>query len=131
MKNYIVQSGTTLTGALADGVLEIGGVYGGDIELNYNGIKKANLAAYSAGTAQISTVTISGSLTAGDVISFQLVQDLGDKNDALTDVITQIVAHTVTSTDTVTTIATSLKDAVLSFLAANNRRYDILFLAFR
>jgi len=120
MKNYIVQSGATLTGTLADGVLQVGGVYGGDIELNYNGIKKAYLAAYSAGTAQVSTVTISGSLTAGDVISFQLVQDLGEKNDALTDVISQVVAHTVSSVDTVTTIATSLKDAV------NNLPFEIV-----
>ena len=120
MKNYIVQSGATLTGTLADGVLQVGGVYGGDIELNYNGIKKASLAAYSAGTAQVSTVTISGSLTAGDVISFQLVQDLGEKNDALTDVISQVIAHTVSSVDTVTTIATSLKDAV------NNLPFEIV-----
>ena len=120
MRNYIVKSGATLTGALSDGVLTIAGIDGGDVEFDFNGIKKADLAAYSAGTAQVSTVTISGSLTAGDVISFQLVQDLGEKNDALTDVISQVVAHTVSSVDTVTTIATSLKDAV------NNLPFEIV-----
>ena len=83
MKNLIVKSGATLTGALTDGVIKIAGVFGGDVELDYNGIKKANLAAYSAGTAQVSTVTYASSLTAGDKVSFQLVQDLVDKNDAL------------------------------------------------
>lgn len=112
MKNFIVQSGATLTGALSDGVLTIAGVYGGDVKLNYNGIKKASLAAYSAGTAQVSLVTISGTLTAGNVVSFQLVQDLGGKNDALTDVLSQIVSHTITATDTVTTVAASLKNQV-------------------
>jgi len=112
MKNLIVKSGTTLTGALNDGVIKIAGVFGGDVELDYNGIKKADLAAYSAGTAQVSTVTYASSLTAGDKVSFQLVQDLGDKNDALTDVYTQVIEHTITATDTVTTIATSIKDQV-------------------
>lgn len=112
MKNLIVKSGATLTGALTDGVIKIAGVFGGDVELDYNGIKKANLAAYSAGTAQVSTVTYASSLTAGDKVSFQLVQDLGDKNDALTDVYTQVIEHTITATDTVTTIATSIKDQV-------------------
>jgi len=112
MKNFIVQSGATLTGGLSDGVLTIAGVYGGDVKLNYNGIKKASLAAYSAGTAQVSTVTISGTLTAGNVVSFQLVQDLGGKNDALTDVLSQIVSHTITGADTVTTVAASLKNQV-------------------
>jgi len=112
MKNLIVKSGAALTGALNDGVLKIAGVFGGDVELDYNGIKKANLAAYSAGTPQVSTVTYASSLTAGDKVSFQLVQDLGDKNDALTDVYTQVIEHTITATDTVTTIATSIKDHV-------------------
>jgi len=112
MKNFIVQSGATLTGALSDGVLTIAGVYGGPIELNYNGIKKASLVAYSAGTAQVSTSTISGTLTAGNVVSFQLVQDLGGKNDALTDVLSQVISHTITATDTVTTVAASLKNQV-------------------
>ena len=112
MKNLIVKSDATLTGALTDGVIKIAGVFGGDVELDYNGIKKANLAAYSAGTAQVSTVTYASSLTAGDKVSFQLVQDLSDKNDALTDVYTQVIEHTITATDTVTTIATSIKDQV-------------------
>lgn len=112
MKTFIVQSGATLTGTMSNGVLTIAGVYGGPIDLNYNGIKKAAFAAYSAGTPQVSTVTISGSLTAGDVVSFQLVQDLGAKNDALTDVLTQVIAHTITGSDTVTTVAASLKDQV-------------------
>lgn len=112
MKNYIVQSGATLTGTLADGKLKVAGIYGGDVEFDYNGIKKASLTAYSAGTAQVSTVTISGTLTAGNVVSLQLVQDLGEKNDALTDVLSQVISHTISSTDTVTTIATSIKDAI-------------------
>ena len=112
MKNYIVQAGATLTGALADGKLKVSGVYGGPIEFDYNGIKKASLAAYSAGSAQVSTATISGTLTAGNVVSFQLSQDLGEKNDALPDVLSQVISHTISSTDTVTTVATSIKNAV-------------------
>lgn len=108
MKNLIVKAGATLTGALSDGVLTVAGVYGGDVKFNWNAINKVNFTAYSAGTAQVSTATIASTLTAGNVISFQLVQDLKAKNNVLADEYSAVITHIVSATDTTSTIAASI-----------------------
>lgn len=108
MKNLIVKAGATLTGALSDSVLTVAGVYGGDVKFNWNAINKVNFTAYSAGTPQVSTATIASTLTAGNVISFQLVQDLKKKNNVLPDEYLALISHTISATDTVTTIAASI-----------------------
>lgn len=109
MKNYIVQSGATLTGAMADGVLNIAGTFGSPVKLLWSNIKKAEYVAYSAGTAQISTVTISGTLTAGNVISLQISQDLSKAaNTVGPREKVAIITHVINATDTVTSIAASI-----------------------
>ena len=108
MKNYIVQTGATLTGALADGVLNIAGTYGSPVSLLWSNIKKAEYVAYGAGTAQVSTVTISGTLTAGNVISLQISQDLTKANSVGPREKVAIITHVIGAADTVTTIAASI-----------------------
>ena len=108
MKNYIVQTGATLTGALADGVLNIAGTYGSPVSLLWSNIKKAEYVAYGAGTAQVSTVTISGTLTAGNVVSVQISQDLSKANTVGPREKVAIITHVINAADTVTSIAESI-----------------------
>jgi len=108
MKNYIVQTGATLTGTLSDSVLTIGGTAGGDVKLLWNNIKKAEYVAYGAGTAQVSTVTVSSTLTAGNVISLQVSQDMSKGNMVGPREKVCIISHIISATDTVTSIAQSI-----------------------
>lgn len=108
MKNYIVQTGATLTGALADGVLNIAGTYGSPVSLLWSNIKKAEYVAYGAGTAQVSTVTISGTLTPGNVVSLQISQDLSKANTVGPREKVAIITHVINAADTVTSIAESI-----------------------
>jgi hypothetical protein len=123
MKNYIVQTGATLTGALNDGVLTIGGTAGGDVKLLWTNIKKAEYVAYGAGTAQVSTVTVSGTLTAGNVISLQLSQDMSKGNLVGPREKVCIITHVINATDTVTSVAQSIvaqvNNHVLEVVASN------------
>jgi len=108
MANYfIVQTASVPT--VANGKLSIDKVYGGDVvSLDYKFISAGSTSAYSAGTAQISTATISGTITAGNVISFQLVQDMSAKNNNLADEYSALITHVCAAGDTVTTIAASI-----------------------
>ena len=108
MKNYIVKSGATLTGAMADGVLNIAGTFGSDVKLLWSNIKKAEYVAYGAGTAQVSTATVSGTLTAGNIISLQISQDMTKANTVGPREKVCIVTHVINATDTVTSIAESI-----------------------
>lgn len=108
MKNYIVQAGATLTGAMADGVLNIAGSYGSDVKLLWSNIKKAEYVAYGAGTAQVSKVTIASTLTPGNIVSLQISQDVSKANTVGPREKVAIITHVINAADTVTTIAASL-----------------------
>jgi hypothetical protein len=120
MKNYIVQAGATLTGAVSDGVLNIAGTYGSPVSLLWSNIKKAEYVAYGAGTAQVSTATVSGTLTPGNIISLQISQDLTKANTVGPREKVAIITHVISATDTVTTIAESIVSQV------NNQPLEIV-----
>jgi hypothetical protein len=108
MKNYIVQPGATLTGAVSDGVLSIAGTFGSPVSLLWSNIKKAEYVAYGAGTAQVSTVTIAGTLTPGNIVSLQISQDLTKANTVGPREKVAIITHVINAADTVTSIAASI-----------------------
>jgi hypothetical protein len=108
MKNYIVQAGATLTGAMADGVLNIAGTFGSPVSLLWSNIKKAEYVAYGAGTAQVSKVTIASTLTPGNIVSLQISQDLTKANTVGPREKVAVITHVINAADTVTSIAASL-----------------------
>lgn len=108
MNSFVVIANSVPT--IANGDLNIVGLYGGGkSSFDYKFIEKGSYAqVYSAGTAQVSTVTVSGTLTAGNTISFSLAQDLSDLNNNLPDEYSQIISYTFKAGDTVTSVAAAI-----------------------
>ena len=120
MNSFVVNASSTPT--IANGNLSVIGLYnGGKVTFDYKFIEKGSTAvAYSAGTAQVSTVTVSGTLTAGNTFSFSLAQDLSKLNNNLPDEYSQIISYGIKSGDTVTSIAATLATMV------NNLPFEIV-----
>lgn len=108
MNSFVVTASSVPT--IANGNLNIVGLFGGGKSaFDYKFIEKGSFAvAYAAGTAQVSTVTVSGTLTAGNTFSFSLAQDLSNLNNNLPDEYSQIISYTFKAGDTVTTVAAAL-----------------------
>ena len=108
MNSFVVNASSVPT--IAIGNLNIVGLFGGGKSaFDYKFIEKGSFAVvYAAGTAQVSTVTVSGTLTAGNTFSFSLAQDLSNLNNNLPDEYSQIISYTFKAGDTVTTVAAAL-----------------------
>jgi len=108
MNSFIVIASQTPT--IAKGDLSIVGLYGGGKStFDYKSIEKGSYAlAYAAGTAQVSTATISGTLTVDNTISFALAQDISGLNNNLPDEYSQIISYTFKAGDTATSVAAAI-----------------------
>lgn len=108
MNSFVVTASSVPT--IANGNLSIVGLFGGGkSNFDYKFIEKGSYAqAYAAGTAQVSTATISGTLTAGNTVSFSLAQDLSNLNNNLPDEYSQIISYTFKAGDTATSVAAAI-----------------------
>lgn len=117
MANYYYLVQETFTSAnpsLAAGVIALPGVYDANIGttktayLEYNAIKKASVASFATATASVVTATVSGTIAAGNTLSFQLTQDLSALNNNLPDTYSALISYTCKVGDTATTVGNAL-----------------------
>jgi len=112
--NLVRSAWSTTDPSLANGIISLPGVYDSNlgttktVALDYNAIKKAKLATGAAATAGVVTVVVSGTLTAGNSLSFSLAQDLSSLNNNLADVYNALIQYTIKTGDTATTVGDSL-----------------------
>jgi hypothetical protein len=112
---YLVRSTWTASDAsLANGVISLPGVYDANsgttktVTLDYNGVKKVKFGEGAAATQGVVTAVVSGTLTAGNIFSFQLVQDISSLNNNLPDTYSSLISYTIKSGDTATTVGDAI-----------------------
>ena len=112
--NLVRSAWSTTDPSLANGLISLPGVFDANLNttktvtLEYNAIKKVKLATGAAATAGVVTVVVSGTLTAGNSLSFSLAQDLSSLNNNLPDVYSALIQYTIKTGDTATTVGDAL-----------------------
>lgn len=108
---YLVRSTWTASNpSLANGVISLPGVFDANsgttktVTLDYNGVKKVKFGEGAAATLGVVTAVVSGTLTAGNIFSFQLVQDISALSNNLPDTYSSLISYTIKSGDTATTV---------------------------
>jgi hypothetical protein len=106
--------GTASNPSLANGLISLPGVFDANLNttktvvLEYNAIKKVKFAEGAAATAGVVTVVVSGTLTAGNSLSFSLSQDISALNNNLPDVYNALIQYTIKTGDTATTVGDAI-----------------------
>jgi hypothetical protein len=112
--NLVRSAWSTTDPSLANGIISLPGVFDSNlgttktVTLEYNAIKKAKLATGAAATAGVVTVVVSGTLTAGNSLSFSLSQDISALNNNLPDTYNALIQYTIKTGDTATTVGDAL-----------------------
>ena len=112
--NLVRSTWTASNPSLANGIITLPGVYDANlgttktVTLDYNGIKKVKFAEGAAATAGVVTVVVSGTLTAGNSLSFSLAQDISALNNNLPDVYNSLIQYTIKTGDTATTVGDAI-----------------------
>lgn len=116
--NYLVRSTAATDPTISGGLITLPGVYDANlattktVTLEYNAIKKVKFAEGAAATQGVVTAVVSSTLTAGNIMSFQLSQDLSALNGNLPDEYSQVISYTIKSGDTATSIGDAIAAAI-------------------
>jgi hypothetical protein len=112
--NLVRSTYTGTNPSLANGLITLPGVFDSNLNttktvvLEYNAIKKVKFAEGAAATAGVVTVVVSGTLTAGNSLSFSLSQDISALNNNLPDVYNALIQYTIKTGDTATTVGDAI-----------------------
>lgn len=112
--NLVRSTWTASNPSLANGIITLPGVFDSNlgttktVTLEYNAIKKVKFAEGAAATAGVVTVVVSGTLTAGNSLSFSLSQDISSLNNNLPDVYNALIQYTIKTGDTATTVGDAI-----------------------
>jgi hypothetical protein len=112
--NLVRSTWTASNPSLANGLISLPGVFDANLNttktvvLEYNAIKKVKFAEGAAATAGVVTVVVSGTLTAGNSLSFSLAQDISALNNNLPDVYSALIQYTIKTGDTATTVGDAI-----------------------
>lgn len=113
-QTLLVRSSAATDPTISGGKITIPLVYDANIGttrtvvLDYNAIKSVRFAEGAAATQGVVTVTVGGSLTAGNSFSFTLSQDISPLNNNLQDEYAQVFNYTIKTGDTATTVGAAI-----------------------
>lgn len=112
--NLVRSTFTAANPSLANGLISLPGVFDSNlgttktVTLEYNAIKKVKFALGAGATAGVVTVVVSGTLTAGNSLSFSLAQDISALNNNLPDIYSSLIQYTIRTGDTATTVGNAI-----------------------
>jgi hypothetical protein len=113
-QNLVVRSTATTDPTISGGRITLPGVFDANLNatktvtLEYNAIKSVRFAEGAAATQGVVTPVVSGSITAGNIFSFQLVQDISALTGSLGDEYSQVFTYTLRTGDTATSVAQAI-----------------------